>query len=233
MFYKKKKGDLKHIKNILIIIFFIILACDVYAIVISNKELEMIFKPLLMPLLAGVYLVAVSKPNFWFLSALFFSFWGDVLLLFEERYFVLGLGSFLITHLLYVKLTSTFMFKNVKLLDYVKSTMPFVLLFLGLFFVIKNNLNEMLVPVLVYGLVISVFGTVTLLNYQQNKKKADLLLLLGAVIFMISDALIALNVFYYPKKIYEVLIIVLYAIAQYIVLKSMLVRNKTTLLEKC
>lgn len=224
---------MKHIKNILIIIFFIILACDVYAIVISNKELEMIFKPLLMPLLAGVYLVAVSKPNFWFLSALFFSFWGDVLLLFEERYFVLGLGSFLITHLLYVKLTSTFMFKNVKLLDYVKSTMPFVLLFLGLFFMIKNNLNEMLVPVLVYGLVISVFGTVTLLNYQQNKKKADLLLLLGAVIFMISDALIALNVFYYPKKIYEVLIIVLYAIAQYIVLKSMLVRNKTTLLEKC
>lgn len=204
-------------KLLLKVLFFIVLACDVYAIATNNKPLEMIFKPLLMPILASWYLLSVKKPSFWFLSALFFSFWGDVLLLFEEKYFVFGLASFLVAHLLYIKLTSTYLKKSISVADFIKATAPFLLFFSAIIYVIYNNLNEMLAPVLVYGLVIACFGATTLVNYTYDKTRENLLLLLGAIIFIVSDSIIALNVFYKLSMLNNILIIILYSIAQFLI----------------
>lgn len=207
-------------KNILTILFYIVLVCDTYAVATNNKVLEMIFKPLLMPLLVGVYMFVVKKPSFWFLSALFFSFWGDVFLLFEEQYFVFGLGAFLVAHLLYIKLISTFLVKKINFGNFLKSIVPFVLFFSVIIYLTQGNLKEMFIPVIIYGLVISVFGAFTLTNYLQEKSKSNFLLLLGAITFIISDAFIALNVFYNSLEIYQVFIIVLYGIAQYTILEG-------------
>ncbi|OSY87764.1 hypothetical protein WH52_10070 [Tenacibaculum holothuriorum] len=203
------------------ILFLIVSIADVYAVIIQNKFLETIFKPLLMTTLVVVYLVSVKKPNFWLISALFFSFWGDVFLLDKTNYFVFGLASFLVAHIMYIKMTSQFLEKK-GLSQILKSAIIFVILFAGILFLIKDNLGEMLIPVIVYGIAISAFGTCALLYYQQSKSTASLWLLLGAILFIASDSLIALNNFYTPKHFFDISIIVLYIVSQYLICKSVI-----------
>ena len=215
----------KQIKITLTSILFLLVAIiDVYAVFTQNKSLEIIFKPLLMTTLAIVYLVSVKKPNFWLMSALFFSFWGDVFLLDKANYFVFGLASFLIAHIMYIKMTSKYVQKwtYLKLL---KSAIPFVVLFVGLLSLIYNNLGEMLLPVIVYGVAISIFGAFALLNYAQEKSTANTWLLLGAILFIASDSLIALNNFYTPKRLFDIAIIVLYIVSQYLIVKAVIAKE--------
>ena len=207
------------------IVFLVVAITDVYVVITQNKTIEMIFKPLLMTSLAVVYLVSVKKPSFWLLSALFFSFWGDVFLLDKANFFVFGLASFLVAHVVYVKITTSFLYKDsaVRILT---SAIPFVLLFVGLLGLIYNNLGDMLLPVLVYGIAISTFGTAALLNYRQQKTTANTWLLLGAILFIASDSLIALNNFYMPKPLFNIAIIVLYIVSQYLIVKAIMAKEK-------
>jgi len=207
------------------IVFILVAITDVYAVITQNKTIEMIFKPLLMTTLAVVYLVSVKKPSFWLLSALFFSFWGDVFLLDKEKFFVFGLGSFLVAHLVYIKITTDLLFKDLTV-KIITSAIPFVLLFVGLLGLIYGNLGDMLLPVIVYGITISTFGTAALLNYRQQKTTANSWLLLGAILFIASDSLIALNNFYTPKHLFNIAIIVLYIVSQYLIVKSIIAKEK-------
>lgn len=206
------------------IVFLLVAITDVYAVITQNKSLEMIFKPLLMTTLVVVYLMSVKKPNFWLISALFFSFWGDVFLLDKANYFVFGLASFLLAHVMYIKMTTQFLTKKA-VSKIVLAAIPFVLLFTGLLFLIFDNLAEMLVPVIVYGITIATFGASTLLNYQQEKSTANTWLLLGALLFIASDSLIALNNFYQPKHLFDVSIIILYVVSQYLIVKAMVAKT--------
>lgn len=200
-----------------IVVYIIIVLFDLYAVQVKDKSLEFIVKPLLMPTLALFYVFSVKKVNFWALSAIFFSFWGDVMLLFDEKYFVFGLGSFLVAHILYIKLVSTFINKRLSLGVYLKAILPFVLFFVGILLLIYENLNEMLVPVLFYGIAIAGFGMMALVNYQEERTNVNLLLLLGAIIFIISDSFIALNLFHSPKHFYNIMIMLLYALSQFLI----------------
>ncbi|MCD8406093.1 lysoplasmalogenase [Tenacibaculum dicentrarchi] len=213
--------------KIVSIIFLIIAILDVYAVITQHKSLEIICKPLLMTSLVIVYLVSLKKgekANFWLVSALFFSFWGDVFLLDKTNYFVFGLGSFLVTHIMYIKMTVNFLRKTA-VVKIVKSGIIFVALFVTIFLLIKDNLGEMLVPVLVYGTAISGFGTCALLNYQQEKSTENTVLLLGAILFIASDSGIALNNFYSPKHFFDIAIIILYVLAQFLIVKAILLRK--------
>ncbi|CAM1358070.1 Uncharacterized membrane protein YhhN [Tenacibaculum sediminilitoris] len=206
-------------------VFLLVAIADVYAVITQNKTIEMIFKPLLMTTLAVVYLVSVKKPSFWLLSALFFSFWGDVFLLDKTNFFVFGLASFLVAHVVYIKIITNFLYKDlaVKILT---SAIPFVLLFVGLLGLIYNNLGDLLLPVIVYGVAISTFGTAALLNYRQQKTTGNSWLLLGAILFIASDSLIALNNFYTPKRLFDIAIIILYIVSQYLIVKAIIAKEK-------
>ncbi|CAL2084772.1 lysoplasmalogenase [Tenacibaculum sp. 190524A02b] len=207
------------------LLFLIVAMVDVYAVITQTKIIEMIFKPLLMTTLVIVYLLSVKKPNFWFVSGLFFSFWGDVFLLDKESFFVFGLGAFLFAHIIYIKITTSFLEKDLTS-KMITSAIPFVLLFVGLLYLIIENLGEMLIPVLVYGVTIATFGTAALLNFRQEKSIANSWLLLGAILFIASDSLIALNNFYTPKHLFDIAIIILYIISQYFICKAMIAKSE-------
>jgi uncharacterized membrane protein YhhN len=54
-----------------------------------------------------------------------------------------------------------------------------------------------------------------------------LILLSGALLFIASDSMIALNKFYSPHMIYPVAIMLTYALAQYLICHSMLLEEKS------
>ena len=83
----------------------------------------------------------------------------------------------------------------------------------------------MLIHVVVYGLTISTFGAITLLNYINQKSTENLWVFLGAIFFIASDSMIALNRFYEPQEMYSVAIMITYIVAQYLLCKAIIVKN--------
>ena len=205
------------------LLFLAVSAADIWAVITDNDVLRTFAKPLILTFLAALYVVAVKKASPWFVLGLFFSFLGDVFLLSSEaNFFMYGLGSFLLAHIMYIKITAGFLKATSK------STMlfvsfSFVVFLAGLLLLIKDNL----VPVTVYGIVISTFGAVALLNYIGKKSTENLWLFLGAIIFIASDSMIAINRFYESNELYGLLIMLTYIIAQYLICKAMIAKSNS------
>ena len=207
------------------ILFFIVAIADIFAVVIQNKTMEIVFKPLLMITLLILYLVSINKINWWLVLGLLFAFLGNVFLLDQQNYFVFGVASFLVTHVLYIKIIIGFLEKK-SFTRIVLSTIPYMLYFIAIMYVVYESLKEMLIPVTEYGLVISIYGAVTFLNYQQEKSIANLLLLFSALFFVISDSFIILNIYHDYNKILDFFVIFLYIGAQYLTVKGLIVKEE-------
>jgi len=215
---------MKSTKTILVSTFFLLVCiADIYAIIVGNNEIEMIAKPLITTVLVVIYLLSVSKPNFWYVSALFFAFWGDVLLLFQDKFFVFGLASFLLAHVLLITVSSKFL-KQISIYRILIHSLPFLALLIGLMYIIYPGLEEMLIPVLIYGVVISVFGVVTFLIYTKERSIENGWLFLGALTFIASDSILAINKFYHATELLGISIMITYIIAQYLICKAMITK---------
>ncbi|MGI9531755.1 lysoplasmalogenase [Lutimonas sp.] len=204
-----------------LMLFFLVSVGDIVAIYLENSFLQMICKSLIIPSLLAWYLTKSSGVNKLFVIALVFSFVGDVLLLDKVNYFIFGIGAFLITQLIYVLIFSKGLGEASGKHKLV-SILPFLLFFSVLISILKPNLNELLIPVSIYGFVISVFGMVSLLKYLNEKNGYNLLLLQGAVLFIISDSMIALNKFFEEQSFYPVSIMITYIAAQYLITSHVL-----------
>lgn len=206
-------------------LFFITAITDVFAIITGNETIETYAKPLLLTMLVIVYLVSVKKPIFWYVFGMFFCFVGDVLLLFKgANFFMYGIAAFLLAHAMYIKVTVGFLQSELTV-KMISSAFPFVVFFGVLMYLIYPNLGELFIPVVVYGITISTFGSVALLNYRGEKSIENSWLLIGAVIFILSDSLIALNKFHEPNEIYGVSIMITYILAQFLICKAMIVKS--------
>jgi len=209
----------------LTILFFVVAISDVIGIIFNITWLQIVSKPLIILTLLVLYYFSAEQRNNWYLLALFFSFLGDVFLLDKNGYFLLGIGSFLITQILFIKLIIS-QLRKVRVHHIIITMLPFVVYFTVLISAIKENLTEFFIPVVIYGITISFFGMVSLLNYFINKSKRSVVLLIGAVLFIASDSMIALNKFHEPRIIYPVAIMITYIFAQYLIYRFMRNLNK-------
>lgn len=198
---------------------------NVMGIIFKIPVLIQVFKPLILLSLIGLYAVSVLERNKVYLLALFFSFLGDVFLMFEgELLFLVGLISFLIAHLFFIKIVVKKLQKPT-ISTILFSITPFLILFLLLIFLLKPYLNELLIPVIIYGITISIFGIVSMLDYLSTKSRKSLLMFIGSLIFISSDALLAINKFYSANAIFEVLVMTTYIVAQYFIYRSMVLES--------
>ena len=213
------------------IIYFLISIVEIIGDFSGSKEMVYITKPLLMPLLILLYVPTWNqyKDNLskLLIGALFFAFVGDVALMFvslSEHYFLLGLGAFMITQILYVVIFSK-AGGSIKMLSQPK-WLFILLVFGGIYFLLMyslyNQLNEMKIPVLVYGAVVCLMGfTSTMRNTNQL---SYYLVFIGACFFVASDSLIAVNKFLYSADLFLALpsIMILYVLAQYFIVVGLI-----------
>ena len=204
---------------ILTMLFAVVLFFDLYAVYDANLCLELLTKPLLMPLLVVYYLVVIKQPKPIVILALFFSFLGDVLLVFEKAFFMYGLISFLIAHVLYITLVNSYKTKINKT-NVIIVLIVFVMFILSLLYTIHHHAGAMILPIVIYAVTISIFGILSVLNFISSKTQANLYMLLGASIFIVSDSLIAINKFYSAHSILNIFIMMTYCLAQYLIILS-------------
>ena len=215
----------KQLQQVILLIFILVSVIDICAILLGNSLWQTLSKPLIIPALIAYYLLRTTSLNKWYVTALIFSFAGDVLLLDKSNLFLMGIAAFLITQLLYISIFSKGL-RGSSFVNKLKALLPFLVYFFVLITVLKPGLQDFFIPVLVYGLAISLFGAVALLNYLIKKDMVSLRLLTGALLFIVSDSLIALHKFHQERSIYPVIIMMTYIVAQYLIATYMLKSKK-------
>ena len=211
--------------KIAFVVFVLVSVLDIIGIIFKFPILVYAFKPLVLLSLLALYTYSVSNRNKWYILALVFSFLGDVFLLFEgQLFFMIGLVSFLIAHILFIKIILSWLTKS-SLFNITVAFIPFLITFSGLIYVLKDSLNELLIPVIIYGITISIFGVVSLLNYLNTKTTKALWMFFGALVFIISDSILAIHKFYFSKEILGILVMATYIVAQYLIYRSMILKK--------
>lgn len=222
-----------------IFLFGLVLAADITGILLQQELIETISKSLLMPVLLGYFIMhsrelATTLKN-WIIGALLFSWLGDVLLIFQGRdsiFFLLGLSAFLLAHICYI-----IFFHKTRL----REKIPFHPWLLGIVIIyyaaliswLSPRLGDMKWPVYIYGIVISTMLMLALHMYRikdRNPKATGtgLLLIAGAVLFVVSDSVLAINKFYQSFEAAPVLIMLTYGLAQWLLTEGALRYGQTS-----
>ena len=150
---------------------------------------------------------------------LLFSSAGDMLLELDHdypgKYFIFGLVSFLVAHLLYINAFRT------STLSYKYANLVFVVVlayYVGIMRVLLPSMEEgMVVPVLLYGLAISAMLFFSILRFLSSRtctKSSRLCSLIGSVMFVASDSILAINKFAFPVPDAHFYVMVTYYVGQ-------------------
>ena len=214
-------------------LFWLLAMLDVVGIAANIEMLHFVVKPLLIPaLLLLLYFTKSTVPGKnLLLTGLFFSWMGDVFLLFEYKhalFFIFGLISFLTTHIFYIIYFLRIRSGKTSLLKKQPVFIALVLAYgITLVSQLYPHLKDLKLPVMVYAAVICTMLLCSLHIFYKVNKKAAAFYLLGAAAFVVSDSLLAINKFYQPFAYAGVLIMLTYCAAQFFIVSGYIQQNKS------
>ncbi len=183
---------------------------------IGFQEGVTLTKPLIMPSIIIFYYLQsqknLEKRDIFMLIAFTFSWLGDVFLMFsEEIFFMLGLGSFLMTHLFYI-----YVFSRNKGKANWSARIFIPILSISVFSLIYPKVEKgLLIPVLVYMLAISTMAITA--SERKTNTESFRFVFVGAMLFLISDSFLAIEKFAYKIPASTILVMSTYVLAQYFI----------------
>lgn len=223
---------------------------EFYSEFTHNRELMFFTKPLLLPMIMLYYFVSINswnKTHNLILTALFLSWIGDVSLMLtpenesdlsimgvpkSKYFFLLGLSAFLVNHLFLITAyripvtpDKQSLFQTNKLLF-----LPLVIFCLLMIAIIApavyNNPEKSMatIPVMLYAIILTSMAAFALNRYGFVNSKSFWFVFIGALFFLFSDAMIALNFLAFPGLIPKpgFVIITTYFIAEFLIADGML-----------
>nr|WP_295869011.1 lysoplasmalogenase [uncultured Chitinophaga sp.] len=199
-------------------LYFVTLFADLVLISLDMDSLRFATKPLLVPLLAVYFLTAgatvPARQKAWMYSAMLFCLLGDVLLMFDHL-FLPGLGCFLAGHVFYIFFFLTIRYSNppVPLCKYHWVFLNAAAV-IGYVLFLMPYLGSMVIPVIIYSLVISIMLQSVIHAFHYRYQRMAWYCLGGAMLFVLSDSLIALGRFYHPLPAGGQLVMLTYGLAQ-------------------
>lgn len=214
---------------------------DVCAEYAHLRGVTHITRPLLMPLLLACYLSAtglrLTALDRLMSGAIIFSWVGDVVLMSaggRELWFLCGLVAFLLAHLLYIAAFMQVADRQAQpvLRRHVWLALPLAAYLAGLLSVlIPAAAPQMRAPIAIYGVVIGTMVLFSINRYKRVHQTSFALVTGGAVLFMLSDSLIAVNKFLCQGGLWlsGVWIMALYILGQYCISQGM-IRNERRIL---
>ena len=192
----------------------------------KNRKIIYATKPLLMPLLILYYVTGAGSPDWLVVAALFFGFCGDVFLMLpgeKEKFFMGGLGSFLVNQVLYVVI----FFMSIKSYGAIPAWLyALIAVFAAygalMYSLIHAKLGSMMIPVIVYMLCILGMGVGALLRAVDFSGPAYWLVLAGAVTFIASDSVLACDRFRARLAVGKPIVMATYIGAQAMIVQGLM-----------
>ena len=181
----------------------------------------LIFKPLtliLIILIAILFPAIETRYQIFIIAGLFFSILGDTFLIFSDKYFKYGLIAFLIGHICYIiafAVSAGFHFTFWIFL-------PITTIGISYLRMILKHTGKMTIPVIIYIIIIMIMGWTAIERYHILPTMGTSLAAFGAIFFIISDAVLALNKFRKPFLSAELIILITYFSAQWLLAVSVI-----------
>lgn len=212
------------IKPGLFIHFFILSALHLAAMLFDIEWLGTNTKPFL--LLSLIYSVFIYSKLFSgdkgllkiLITALGFSCAGDILLLLEKKWeapllFYFGLGAFLVAHIFYIILYRK-LGKQPRSISLIIFYLLYLLLFLYL--LVPGMPLNLAIPVILYGFILCAMAWSSWRIFSVHKT-FGWYVVLGALLFVISDSILAIGKFKMPVVQGDFLIMATYLAAQFFI----------------
>ncbi len=163
--------------------------------VASRRRLHLVAKPLTTSLIIGLAAVAAAPVPAVYktlvLAGLAFSLLGDVALMFPEKAFTAGLAAFLAAQVFYILAFRPRPGHPVSPATF----LPYVLFGLLMFFLLAPKLGPMKLPVFVYIAAITTMAGLAAARFVDLGGTKPLLAFVGAILFLISDSVLAYDRF--------------------------------------
>jgi uncharacterized membrane protein YhhN len=214
-------------KKISLVLYFIASAGILLAELIHVSWLYMLCKPFLMTSLLFYYLFSTDPVNRSraLVLAIVFSFAGDVMLM-QPTYFIEGLVAFLVAHVLYIfayrQLQHDETINALQGLQRVRLAFPIVLAGTGLVVILYPALGSLKIPVIIYATALTLMALNALFRFGRTSAASFWMVFGGAVLFMLSDSLLAINKFLSPLTMGGFFIMLTYMMAQFLIVKGLL-----------
>ncbi len=218
--------------NFFLIAALVFAGLESFALYKKMHKLEWVAKPAVMVCLFVWLVTAVGLEGaaFWFGVGILFSLAGDILLMFSvDRFFLFGLVAFLFAHLAYI------LGFNIPFPNFSAWSMILAIL-IGwsgarvirriLTTVLEKGQGRLRLPILVYGVVISLMllSAVIKLNDLTWHAGAALLVAGGAFLFYLSDIILAWNKFVAPIQNGRIYNIALYHLGQIMLIAGVILQ---------
>jgi uncharacterized membrane protein YhhN len=205
---------------ILSMLVFVSAALTILAAYQKRRLTLYLFKPLTI---VFVILIALdpkhSTSSFYryaIIAGLLFSLAGDIFLMLPQDRFIQGLISFFVAHLFYI---AAFTFESGRALS-LWNLIPFLLYGCLMLRVLWPHLGRMRLPVTAYMLVILAMGWTAASRRLLTDEEGSLLAFAGALFFIASDSLLAVDKFKRPFRSAQLLILSTYFTAQLLIALS-------------
>ena len=206
-------------KNLFLKLFLLDALAELFSpLLFSNcPEIRYVTKPLLLILLMGHIALENPKPALFFTAI--FALLGDVFLLIpgdNPFYFQLGLGSFLIMQLSYIRLFAKQASDQAWVPAYARQPLAGVIIYVFLFLAFLNPYlaDGMKIPVTLYA-----FALGSMLYFAIRLKNQ--LIVWGAFLFVVSDSVLAFGKFYYSFPGISTVVMLTYILAQLLLMSAL------------
>ncbi|TDG36054.1 lysoplasmalogenase [Pedobacter changchengzhani] len=214
-------------------LFGIVFAIQLYGIYETDQSFAIFSKPLIViTLLAWLFASTNLKGRFTkqIFIGLVFALLGDILLMYvdvSDRFFIYGLVAFLMCHIFYIRAFSLDHKSNPdhKNPYFLWAVGAFSVFCTGLFFYLQPYLGGLQFPVLLNAIIISVMAIMAVNRYGKVNILSFKLIVIGALFFLLSDAVLAVNKFVQPIPESRALVMASYMIAQFLIVYGTVTRK--------
>ena len=180
--------------------------------------LVFLFKPLATVLLTGLalanWLARRERYAFWLTIGMIFSLLGDVALLWPERYFLPGLAAFLFTHIAYLLALT----RDAKFPAHALVWLLYLAAAASLCAILWPRLAAPLhFPVAIYSFFVATMAAQAMGRFLVLRTPAARLAAIGALFFLLSDALLSFDRFYAPIAFSPLFVLGTYYLGQWLI----------------
>lgn len=203
------------------LLFALLMALEIAGLTVI-PTFHMVSKAMIMAGIIGFYILTEKRQNNAFLAGLIFALLGDCFLLYDTvELFVIGLVCFLIMQLCYAAA-----FNNKRRIPKNKDYLiciGILLIGVAVLSVIWPDLGSMRTSVTLYATSIVLMAIYAYLRHP--RLRGYKIVLVGVILFIISDTLLGLNKFGDSLPYGQILVMVTYMLAQYLIVTGEVLSN--------
>ncbi len=221
---------------ILTVLFAIIVIVELLGRLLNNVSLEYPVKPLIM-IWISIYFTLNSRKRSLLtgvLIAFFFSWIGDMLLMFSGGYnnemlFYAGVGGFFLAQIAYILVFIRNKENGIKgfLLRNPFWIIPLLGYGVAIYLFLFPGLEGLMIPIiLIYALSLIGMSLAALNRRDRVGRKSFQLVFTGSLFFVVSDSMIAINKFHSEIPYAGFLIMLTYIVAQYLIMSGLILEKE-------